>query len=631
MRNLYRLVQRFRSDERGVFAIMFALLAIVLIATAGAVVDFTAIEQARTRAQQALDSAALGLQPTIFTTGVTATTIKPKALQLLTERLNDAAITASVDTVNINLTDGTLKLTASIVVPTAFVALVGFPTIRAKVVSEATRKRLNLEVAMVLDNSGSMASYSRMTNLKIAARCAMDVLYNNITDCATATLTATDPLAATNTNVKIGIVPFTGFVNVGPGNKTAGWMDQTGLNSFANDNFDSDDNDATTYTGTVNRFTLYNNIGVTWQGCVEARKYPYDTNDTAPSTATPDTLFIPEFAPDEPDSGYTNSYLTDRPAACTNKDQGSWVKTIAKTTCTLNGNGNATNFNNATCTGTTTTTTVQKDKDGANVTPAAATEPATVNGQPKNCTDSYIGSKISGSNPSRYNNTYTRTCSYTFSDRELQERLCKYTGTASSSAGPNEDCPTNPLTPLTATKATVRTAINAMSSQSYTNVHQGAIWGFHMLSPGEPLTEGLAYDAATAKVMIIMTDGENTVNGYNSSNMNKANGYMPYGYPGSPSWGYNGRIYSTTYPEPSSDAEVTAAMDTRAVEACANAKLAGITIYTIGLSPPNTKTEDMLTDCATDSSKAFFPTTSAELVTVFKTIADQLSNLRLSQ
>ena len=629
MRNLYRLVQRFRSDERGVFAIMFALLAIVLIATAGAVVDFTAIEQARTRAQQALDSAALGLQPTIFTTGVTADTIKPKALLLLTERLADSSITASVDTVSVNKTDGTLKLTASIVVPTAFVALVGFPTVRAKVISEATRKRLNLEVAMVLDNSGSMANYSRMTNLKIAARCAMNVLYNNITDCATATLTATDPLAPTATNVKIGIVPFTGFVNVGTANKTASWMDQTGLNSFANDNFDSDDDDSTTYTGTVNRFTLYTNIGVAWQGCVEARKYPYDTNDTTPDMATPDTLFIPEFAPDEPDSGYTNSYLPDRPSACTNKDQGSWVKTITKTGCNLNGNNNSSNFNSATCSTNSGAVITQADKNGAAVSPAAAVEPDSVNGQPKACSEVYDGVRTSKS-PNRYTNTFTRTCSYTFSDRELQERLCKYTGTASFSNGPNRDCPSNALTPLTATKATVRTAISAMSSQSYTNVHQGAIWGFHMLSPTAPLTEGLAYDAATAKVMIIMTDGENTVDGYSSSNMNKADGFMPYGYPGSPSWGYNGRIFSTTYPQPSSDAEVTAAMDTRAVEACTSAKAAGITVYTVGLSPPNTKTEDMLKACATDSTKAFFPTNSADLVTVFKTIADQLSNLRLS-
>ena len=37
-----------------------------------------------------------------------------------------------------------------------------------------------------------------------------------------------------------------------------------------------------------------------WTGCVEARKGDYDTDDTAPSTGPPDTLFTPYFAPAEP-------------------------------------------------------------------------------------------------------------------------------------------------------------------------------------------------------------------------------------------------------------------------------------------------------------------------------------------
>ena len=71
-----------------------------------------------------------------------------------------------------------------------------------------------------------------------------------------------------------------------------------------------------------------------------------------------------------------------------------------------------------------------------------------------------------------------------------------------------------------------------MSPQGYSNIHQGAIWGYHMLSSTTPLTEAQGYDTSTVKVIILMTDGENTVNGYDSSNMNKADGYMAYGYPG---------------------------------------------------------------------------------------------------
>jgi Flp pilus assembly pilin Flp len=670
MRGFFELVRRFRDDERGVFAVLFGVFAIVLIAAAGAVVDFTRIELARTKAQQALDSAALGLQPKMFlTTPYTEDQYKTTASALLVERLADSAITAVVDTARTNVADGTLHLEGVITVPTAFVALIGIPNVRARITSEATRKRLNLEIAMVLDNSGSMSTWidadrdgrkdsnekTRMENLILAARCATDVLLSGTTDCTASNLATEDAKAANTTNVKIGVVPFTEFVNVGTANKTATWMDQTGASSLGNDNFDSDDNDTTAYSGAVNRFALYDALtNVDWAGCVEARKQPYDTTDELPVSG--DTLFTPEFAPDEPgvathnqynnndESGYANDYLPDRPSVCTNKDEGSWTKVIVKTVCDKNANNSSGNWNSASCSGSTTTTTTQKDGTGATVT-AAAVEPDTINSQAKKCTDTYKGTRTSTS-PSRYTNTYTRNCSYNFSDRELQERLCKYSGNINlgyngDASGPNQDCPFNDITPLTNTKTTILDAIKEMAPQGYTNIHQGAIWGYHMLSSTAPLTEAQGYDTSTVKVIILMTDGENTVNGYSSSNMNKADGYMAYGYPGAPvSSGvpYNGRIYSTDVPTPGSDAQVTEAMDDRALLTCTNAKAPvasgepdKIVIYTIGLNAPNQKTIDLLDDCATDDDHSFFPTDPADLTATFKLIADQLSNLRLSK
>src|SRR5690606_4484532 len=106
---------------------------------------------------------------------------------------------------------------------------------------------------------------------------------------------------------------------------------------------------------------------------------------------------------------------------------------------------------------------------------------------------------------------------------------------------------------------------------------------------------------------------------------------MAYGYPGPPSHGYNGRIYSTTYPNPSSDSQVTASMNERTVETCTNAKAKGIAIYTIGLNSPNATTTQMLRDCATGPSYAYFPSAASELIDVFKEIAGQLSKLRLAK
>ncbi|MEQ1901046.1 MAG: TadE/TadG family type IV pilus assembly protein [Devosia sp.] len=637
MRRLSELLKRFRKDESGAFMVLFGVLAVVLVATAGAVVDFTGVQQARTRSQTALDAAALSLQALIGTDSEDV--LKQKADKILDEGLDDLSIESTVNSAVKNTTEGSLKLTATIVVPTYFVGLIGIPTIDAKLVSEATRKQLDLEVAMVLDNSISMNSSSRMTNLKLAANCAVGVLLNG--NCNSTATTASIA------NVKIGIVPFTEFVNVGNTNKTAAWMTQTGNTPRSIDNFDGDDNETTAYSTAVDRFALYTQMGVTWSGCVEARNHTtgtgglyYDTSDLPADTTVPDSMFVPVFAPDQPDSGgYPNHYMADRPSVCTNKDQGSWVQVKSKTNCTSNGNNNAGNYNS--CATVPTTTTTQKDQNNNTVSPAAATEPASINGQAKVCTDTYTSKKTQNS-PARWTNTYTRTCSYTFSDRELQERLCKYnttTNTISSNsnfqAGPNADCGVE-LLPLTTTKSSISSKITAMGPDGGTNIHQGIMWGFHMLSKQAPLAEAKDYDTVTSKVMIIMTDGENTTSsagmnaataGNTITSWNGGDWYLAYGYPYSRRLDTSG-VQGTTW------TALQTEMNSRAEQTCTNAKAEGIVVYTIGLATSTTSNPSavttMLTNCATDAAHAYFPAAASDLTSVFSEIASQLADLRLA-
>ncbi|NOZ33564.1 MAG: hypothetical protein GXP01_11025 [Alphaproteobacteria bacterium] len=522
MRRLFENLVHFAKDERGVFAALFGIMSIVLIATAGAVVDFVGVQKARNSAQLALDAATLALQPEIFE--LSDDQIKTAALGLIIERLADTAITVDMETISTDTTAGSLFLEARLTIPTAFVALVAIPTMSVRVASQATRKKLAVEVAMVLDNSGSMASSSRMTNLKAAASNATEILFSGL---------------STQPNVFIGIVPFTFFVNIGAGNAGASWIDAAGNSSIANDNFDNDNDDSTPFNGPVNRLALYSQLSnVSWGGCVVARPNTstgpgsnLDTDDTTPDISIPDTLFVPAFAPDTPDSWDTwlNDYIDDDDAAA--------------------------------------------------------------------C------SSISGG-----------------SDRERQERLCKYSGSINTSTyGPNMDCPSAPTLPLTNVKQPVLDAIDDMVASGGTNIHMGAVWGFRLLSPTVPFTEGDVYDEATAKVIIMMTDGENTT--YGSGNMNGASFYTAYGYP------FNNRLGTTSW----SEAALRAEMDARTVESCANAKAEGIVIYTIGLNPPNTATQTMLETCATSLAHAFFPTQPSELDAVFTGIANQLAALRLSQ
>ena len=112
MRRFSDLLKRFRRDESGAFLVLFAVIALVLIATSGAVVDFTYIQTARSRAQNALDAAALALQTQMTT--LTTTQIKSKALDMMNERLADSAITAQVNSATPDTTNGKLTLQAQV-------------------------------------------------------------------------------------------------------------------------------------------------------------------------------------------------------------------------------------------------------------------------------------------------------------------------------------------------------------------------------------------------------------------------------------------------------------------------------------------------------------------------------------
>ena len=606
--------------------VFFGVLALVLVATSGAVVDFTQIEQSRARAQNALDAAALALQPHVFDENPewTETNFTEAAKALLQERLADSTVTADVTNATFNARNGQLILKANIVVPTSFVSLVGIPSVKASLISEATRKRLNLEVAMVLDNSGSMASYSRMTELKKAAKKATDILFDYQPE---------------QPNVYVSIIPFTQYVNVGTDNRTASWMSQTGASSISTLNFDNDDRDDNGYTpklpsdpAVVNRWSLYDGFNnEPWDGCVEARVAPFDTTDEVPNNAVPDTMFQPVFAPDSP----VDDYISDTGGSCTRVPP-VWVATSTKSKCGTASPPSSWDYTN--CGKTPSDSYSGTDVYGATVASAPSTQPADNSVYSYYNTASCSTSYSSKKNGNSRDYIKTVTCIYDFSPREYQERLCKYTGRSFSGDGPRSDCPRAAILPLSNQRDTVKARIDYMESNGSTNIEQGSIWGFHSLSPTEPLSTGRAYDEATSKIMIVMTDGENNVNYSNYSSSN------PYGVSSWTAWGYrnNKRLLTeSTTPKDSvaTSSQVIAEVNKRTVAACASAKAKGVEVYTIGLSAPNASTIQMLKDCASPSKLVdgktvnywYFPNNSDDLTDVFEEIAEQLSQLRLAQ
>ncbi len=686
MHRFLSLVSRFGRDERGVFAVMFGLMAIVLIALGGAVVDYVSLEQARNRAQIALDAAALALQPEIFEDNLTPEEIRLRAEELMVDRIGDARIAASIKAPVINVDEGSLFFSAEVTVPTIFVSLVGVQSMTAQIQSEATRKKLALEIVMVLDNSGSMQNENRMTRLVDAAKCATYILMYTKTETAAGNDQTCVPTgdAELVEDVRIGIVPFTMFVNVGAANANESWIDRTAASSIHFDNFDNDDDEERLVLSAPNysfptRQTLFAATGEAWRGCVEARPHAktgtrpeeyLDTDDTAPTAG--DTLFVPLFSPDlaygtggnnyiNGSAIINNSYISgteiyDSPAICDRPAQGT-------TRCDIE--------EERTRSGSWASWGNPRLKEGAVLSTSPidfvsnALYPNAFYGNlPPSCAcrNPTYTTNWDGTTTLQTRNGYC----YSFvplglSLRERQERLCKYyagVGSTGFSRGPNADCTRTSVLPLTSDPASVISTIDDMRAEGGTNIHQGAVWGFRVLSPGEPFDEGGPYNEATSKVMIIMTDGENT--DYNLSNhcnqtMRDLNGKCyntAYGFPynsqnnkaASTSAGTVERLGKLAGPSNTgaigvTNASLVAEMNTRTAQTCANAKAPGtdITVYTIGLATDSVSqstpavVQAMLTNCASTPDRARFPALSSDLKATFESIANELSALRLAQ
>jgi hypothetical protein len=183
-------------------------------------------------------------------------------------------------------------------------------------------------------------------------------------------------------------------------------------------------------------------------------------------------------------------------------------------------------------------------------------------------------------------------------------------------------CTTPPLLPLSTNKTTIKNVINSMVAQGATSIVEGAMWGWHVLSPGQPFTEGRPYGTANnQKFLILETDGQNTYYPQSQEGFLKS-WYDIYGYVARGQLGMTSTNSSTW----------TDAMVQRTLQACANIKAAGITIYTVAfqVSGDDVSALAMLQTCASDQDKYYAPGTSSELQAAFNAIGEDISMLRVA-
>lgn len=583
----------FATDQRGVVAIIFGLAAIPVIGLTGASMDYSRAADVQSQLQGALDASVLS--------AAQQRDMTDNQVEAYMRAQIEAHMSGSLGTgtLVLNITrggeDNVLVANATMQIDTTLLGIMGINHITVGVDSAVAADFASLEIALVLDNTGSMRHSGRISSLREAALDFIEVVTDD----------------GTSDKVLISLVPYTAQVNIGNGANMEQYLDQEGLSQhhaqliegqviarrdthscrnapipvaslqraadsntefahadlapdgwrvpgFARVSFLDAYGDAlreligvsrahassvTPYDyvidgcfirnpDQISHWQLYEQLDdVDWKGCVEARPEPFDATDTPPDPNNPDTLWVPGFWIDDSGSSY---YRTN-----------DWLS--------------------------------DREPSGYDFV-----------------TDGEVYSvyKYSSSN-----------------GHSVDE-------TPSSTLGPAQNCG-DPIVPLTDNFSLLEDRVDDMTYwySGGTVTAQGVIWGWRTLSPALPFAEGAPYDEVT-KVMVVMTDGRNELVRANNSAIGSH--YSAYG-----------QLTGGRFPSQSIQA-AREYIDGRTLDACANAKYAGILIYTVTFGL-DSGSQAMWNTCASSSDMAYHVNSASDLIGAFNDIADSVGELRLTR
>ena len=310
----FRRFTSFLKNDAGSITQMLGLSALPLFAALGAAVDTVRINREQTAFHAAVDSAVLAIAADDRAAISGQTTAQQAASITLLQNLGKEYINASYKpsagtsndiTVNLAITNQAITITATHAVPTAIMGLFGAGSSTLTTTSEVKKAMRPVELTLVMDTTGSMATNNKISGAKTAAKSLLTTLYGGSL-----------AQAPQSEFIRVSLVPFAGAVRL---DKTAydfdlGWIDTTGANPISKLNFND---------GAWNNYMAWSQLkpgGTTgvWNGCVEARSLTAGAggltkNDVSPNPMVTETLFPAYFHPDTPtnSSGQTMKYGSD--------------------------------------------------------------------------------------------------------------------------------------------------------------------------------------------------------------------------------------------------------------------------------------------------------------------------------
>lgn len=193
---MINMFNRLIRDKRGVTLTAFAIMVPLIILAAGVAVDTARGYLVKKRLGQALDAAALA------TAGSSGNDAALHArMEAFFYRNFENNRFARVTELDMSMPDSEIVLDAKARVDTVFMRVFNIDYIDVAASSRVQKELRGIEVVLVMDNTGSMSSHNNIGTLRTAARNFVDIMFER----------APEPGV-----IKIGLVPYSTSVNVGP-------------------------------------------------------------------------------------------------------------------------------------------------------------------------------------------------------------------------------------------------------------------------------------------------------------------------------------------------------------------------------------------------------------------------------
>lgn len=190
-------MRRLRRDEKGAVAIIVGLAILPLFFAMGASIDVAIAYYLKARLGHSVDAAALAVGSTISDD---IDVLDDRARAFFAANYPDQSI-GWVHDIDVRVVDDVITVSAQATFDTFFLKVFQKPQITVNAAAEVIRAIKGLEVALVLDNTGSMRSHNNIGALRTASEDFIEILFGHET---------------VHPKLYVAIVPYAASVNPGP-------------------------------------------------------------------------------------------------------------------------------------------------------------------------------------------------------------------------------------------------------------------------------------------------------------------------------------------------------------------------------------------------------------------------------